>query len=160
MERDNIFISNNFTINNNEIIILKNGIPTDKLELKNIKSIEVSKVRTSFYWILSALFGGAISLLFLYLIIKTTINYSLPNDHHIKGSLMVYFSYYSLFVFGVFIIISSIKKTYVFKVILINNPKYTIYLTDINSKKKINNLVSFLKETYGICFSESVYRGN
>jgi len=152
MEIDN-FTTDNFHLSYHGIDIIKNGTTHAHLDFSSIRHIELKKGRRLRYWLLSFILGIGIAIPFLWKIIQTTPQIKLSEIGFNRGILLVYFSFYAMFILGVAISITAITKNEVMKITLLNGDSKTLPLSQIIRKKQLSNLIDFLDERINLKLS-------
>ncbi|HAF27747.1 MAG TPA: hypothetical protein DCG75_01745 [Bacteroidales bacterium] len=142
-----MIVSKNIEIDEHGLNIIRNGIKTEHIDYSQIEKAEIKQEFYQRNWIIGLLIGIIIIIVtFLWLFDSLrSFEYETPPTRLIRAGWMLFISQFVVFIFGIGIIFSSLKRSLIIYFWVTGKVK-RIQLLDIEKQKKVNELFDFLGE--------------
>ena len=139
--------SKKLEIDEHGVNIIRNGIKIEHIDYSQIDKAEIKREFYQRNWILSLLIGILILTISFVWLYDTLSNfeYHTPPTEIIRISWMFFISQFLVFILGIGITISSLKRSMILYIWLKEKEK-RIQLLDLEKGKKLDELYSFLDE--------------
>ena len=139
--------SKKLEIDEHGVYIIRNGIKTEHFDYSQIEKAEVKREFFQRNWIIGLLIGiiiVVVSFLWLFDTLKS-FEYETPPTRLIRTGWMLFISQFIVFILGIGIIFSSLKRSLIIYFWVTGKVK-RIQLLDIEKQKKVDELFGFLGE--------------
>ncbi|MBI9056088.1 MAG: hypothetical protein JEY96_19865 [Bacteroidales bacterium] len=137
--------SKKLEIDEHGVNILRNGIKTEHIDFSQIEKAEIKREFYQRNWIIGLLIGiiiVVISFLWLFDTLRS-FEYEAPPTRFIRVGWMLFISQFVVFILGIGIVFSSLKRSLILYFWVIGKVK-RIQLLDIEKQKKVDELFDFL----------------